>query len=472
MAAGFTSYGIEPLLVYKDSLESVLHYQFPGDPGSETTDRESSIVIDNLLSLKTLDIGSTGSVLSLSLPATDAKAGAFQVESFIDFKGRTYIIKEAEEKVSGNERILEVIAERWWYIFLRGGVITPLVQAITDPGVAISTILSRWFTGAVPWEVGSFTSTSLYPWSSDSGGNALEDLKKIEEMWGGYLVFDHRNRRVSLLDDPGLDNGVYFTYERDVKSMTRTVDTSDLVTRLFPFYSNGLLIASSTGKYYEENFQWTDRRYEGVVTFDESYTSDAALLYTREVLKTLSMPKITYSVALTGLHGREGINVVNVLDKVSVYDSEFKQVVKARVEELSIDWLNPENSTITLGSRLNNLSNSGSLVPPNFGGEGNAPATPTDLVVVSNGYYDGDIPLSAIAVGWSPVTKDVKGGNIEISYYMLDVSPISTYNTPQTTSEVYGLEPGLQLQVSVCAVSTKGVPSRWSDPVTVTTVAP
>lgn len=464
-----------PLMVYNASVRDIARYVslLLPDSGETVEDPDGVFIQDNLLSLKTLDIGSTGSVLTLSIPSSDPKAAYLQVEKFIDFKGKSYIIKNTQESFEGSETILNVHAERWWYHFLHGGHSMITGYDGYDAATAISHIMMAWKSGEVNWSAGVVDNSAVLPYQITTVKNTLERLKEIESLWGGYLMFDLGEKKVHLIEDPGRDRGVYFTYDHDVKSITRTVDTSELVTRLQLFRPSGIYIFSPSGTYIETNYQWTDRAYDGYLTFGDEYTEQAAWLIAREYLKTVSLPKISYSVTLADLTGREEeIDRFEVLDKVSVYDKNLDRVVKARIEEMEIDWIEPHRSKVVLGSRLSNLSSQRTFIPQNFGGVGDIPNAPEVWDAVSVGYYDGEKPSSKIVAVWDAVTHATNGKEINISYYMVDISPLTTYNTPQLSTELLGLEPGITVNVSLCAVSDKGVPSVWTDPIEVTTIGP
>jgi len=69
----------------------------------------------------------------------------------------------------------------------------------------------------------------------------LENIQKVQEIWGGYLVWDSVAKTVSLRDESTWQNytGFQVRYAKNLKSITRMTNY-DLVTRLYPFGENDL----------------------------------------------------------------------------------------------------------------------------------------------------------------------------------------------------------------------------------------
>lgn len=462
-----------PLLVYSADLKTILEFDsraFPMySPDEEIQEGDSVLIHDNLLSLKTKRVGSTGSTLQFSLPASDPKAAYLEVEKFVRFDDKLYIIKNVEDIHEGLDWRVSVYAERWWYAWTQNGTSVDINFDGYDAPSAVSYVVSSWMTDGVVWSPGIVQGTGIFQIDTSMGKSTMERLKEIEQTWGGYLQINLDTKTVDLLKDPGRDVGVVFTYDKDIKSITRTVDSSKLTTRLIPVRKDGSNIVSPSGSYYLYNYYWTNRQYDSVIEFDDDYDPNAAYHFAREQLKQLSVPTISYNVALSNIisPGRS-YKEFDVLDKVSVMDRDFNRIVKARISELEIDYLEPQNSRMVLGNLLSNLSSTAPYIPPAT--QSTVPMlAPQDVIVSSEGYYDGEKPQSRVIVSWTPTESGAD--------YLVELHPITERLvegiTSSTRTETFpNISPGEVVMVSICALGPNGRRSPWSDPVKVTAVGP
>ena len=90
----------------------------------------------------------------------------------------------------------------------------------------------------------------------------------VLERWGGHFVRD--NYRFGIMSTIGRDNGVTVRYKKNLKDMTCTANWDNVVTKLMPVGSNGLLL---TEQYlYSEN-QY-DIPFTKVVSFNQNIDQD------------------------------------------------------------------------------------------------------------------------------------------------------------------------------------------------------
>lgn len=90
----------------------------------------------------------------------------------------------------------------------------------------------------------------------------------VLERWGGHFVRD--NYTFKIVNKIGKDNGVTVRYKKNLKEMTCTANWDNVVTKLMPVGSNGLLL---TEQYlYSEN-QY-DIPFTKVVSFNQSIDQD------------------------------------------------------------------------------------------------------------------------------------------------------------------------------------------------------
>lgn len=90
----------------------------------------------------------------------------------------------------------------------------------------------------------------------------------VIERWGGHFVRD--NYRFGIMSNIGRDNGVTVRYKKNLKDMTCTANWDNVVTKLMPVGSNGILL---TEQYlYSEN-QY-DIPFTKVVSFNQNIDQD------------------------------------------------------------------------------------------------------------------------------------------------------------------------------------------------------
>lgn len=460
-----------PLLVYNGNLNELLKFNtsgFPMDSPSEGVVYKDGVFIqDNLLSLKTTEVGSTGSTLEFSLPAEDSKASFLAVEKFVDFENKTYIIKEIRDIHEGLEWRVEVYAERWWYAWTQNGTTLELSYDGYDAPSAINKVVSYWTTDNTVWSQGDVEGDGIYAMDNSIGISTMERLKTVEGIWGGYLIIDINTKKVHLLKDPGNDHGIVFNYDHDVAAIRRTVDSSDMVTRAILVREDGTIITQFQGKDYVYNYTWTNRVYDGVLTFKNNMYETDAYTIARNKLKELSRPKISYEISLASVNSpNHTYKDFAILDKVSVHDENFNRIVKARIVELEIDYLEPYRSRMVLGNRLSNLAPETKyettvpegLIPPQ------KPDPRLEFSLESFGYMDGELSRSKIQVNW----------NMSLTYWtglLIELDDGTIYEAAASDLVYYidGLKPGTVVWVSL--MPTMGnLKDRWTDPKKIVTV--
>lgn len=431
---------------------------------------------DTLLSLKTLDKGSTGSTLTFSIPANDPKASLVKEEVVFTFKGKSYRIKNVQTITQGMGKVISVYAERFWYNFMTHQVSVNPRELNQNAEYWINDSMEMWKRDGVPWTAGQ-VDNDRYLDLSIPPSSSLEQLKAVEEIWGGYLVFDEVEQKVHLLENPGRNRGTPLVYNKDVKSITKTVDTSTLTTRLYVRNADDDWIADvNGGKSYVENFEYTEDIKSDFYRFDAAYSPEAMLIAAQYMVDQLSKPRITYEVSLSGMRDRiHEIDRFEVMDTVFIQDEDYSESVLARVVELEIDYLDLSRSRIILGSHTKNLASptpGTPLLPSRISEFGTKPAKPMGINGSSEGYFEGLIPKSEITIYWPAVTESDTGKDIRISHYEVKISGGRSTETTDLSTTFTGLEPGIPVDVSVCAVSIDGVPSLWSDSVEIVPEAP
>lgn len=292
-----------------------------------------------------------------------------------------FIVKGVEEERAEAGIIRRVFAEHSFYETW-GDYVEDKRPYNVPANIALESAL-----GTTRWEVGQIddlgiNSTNFYHIS------AKEAVQKVAETWQGELryrieVSGNRitGRYVDLLASRGQDLGKRFTYTKDLISITKTVHRDDVITALYGYgkgqeivdeegqatggYGRRIDFADiNNGKAYVENLEakeiWgrlnpdgTRSHVFGKVEFDDVEDPHELLELTKEKLKELSQPHITYEAKVIDLKAlgieHEGVELG---DWVGIVDKEFNPPLrlKARVIKIVRDLLEPENTEITLGN--------------------------------------------------------------------------------------------------------------------------
>ena len=296
--------------------------------------------------------------LKFILPRESEKWGFIDGLHKVRVNGHVFWIVGTEEERDQSGRLLSnVQCEEIWARDLgklRGNYLAVEILSATAEG-ALNVLLAG--TG---WTVGSVTATGIHDLEAELE-SCLWNVRKVQEIWGGILVFDSVAKTVSLLADAdyGQDNGVQFRYAKQLKNIRRTVD-HDIVTRLYPFGKDGLDISSVNGGLkYIDNTQYTTEVFEDTWVNHEYDTPAELKTKAVEVLEQLSRPRATYTIKLVDLSSLTGYEVeaFDLGDWVTVIDPDIIPAdVKVRINRWVYDVFEPWNAEVELGDAQETLT--------------------------------------------------------------------------------------------------------------------
>lgn len=229
--------------------------------------------------------------------------------------------------------------------------------------------------------------------------NVKASLWKMLEEYGAEInvriIVENDNgivhRYIDLRNKIGKDLGKRFTYKKDMESVKKTTSYKDLVTALYGYgkgeeivkedgtpsnedkigggdYGRKIDFAEvNNGKKYVTNEEarlrygiGKERKHKyGRVEFDDCEDKTELLALTKEKLKELSKPKISYELNVEDISRYEGYvgEGVGLGDIVIVDDKEIDTLVQTRVVSLSDNPLEEiEDSEIVLGNFIKDLS--------------------------------------------------------------------------------------------------------------------
>ena len=173
----------------------------------------------------------------------------------------------------------------------------------------------------------------------------LENIKEVQEIWGGYLVWDSLNKTVSLRSGTTWQpyNGFQIRHTKNMKDISRTANY-DIVTRLYAFGSDDLDISSVNGGVkYVEDFTYTNSVYYGI--FQDQDIDDPTELKAKaeEALAKLCQPRYTYKTKVLDLsvlpdYAHESLSKGDLVD---VIDEDLGFNVQVRVIDLKRNEFKP-----------------------------------------------------------------------------------------------------------------------------------
>jgi hypothetical protein len=181
----------------------------------------------------------------------------------------------------------------------------------------------------------------------------LANINKVQELWGGYLVWDSINKKVSLRSESTWQNytGFQVRYAKNLKNIVRT-GNYDLVTRLYPFGENDLDISSvNDGKKYVENFSYTPNVYVGVYVNQDIGDPAELKAKAEEILAKLCRPRYTYRISLIDLrvlpeYAHEDFRVGDLVD---VIDEDLGVNVRGRIVRHAYHVFQPWKCELEIG---------------------------------------------------------------------------------------------------------------------------
>ncbi len=292
--------------------------------------------------------------MEFKLPWNDSKRVYLDNEKQVQVAHDIYRIRTLtdEKGADGTGILTTVYAEAAFYDLTFSAEKQPREFNADLPSAPMSYALEG--TG---WSLGVVDVTTKRTWQCQEK-NALAILRMTQQIHGGDLVFDSRNRLVSLLTFSGSDSGALFAYKKNLTSIKRVVDTRSLVTRLYAYGKDGMTFATiNGGREYMENYEYSNE--VRVSTLDLSnFTNPYQMLeFTNMRLAEYSKPRVSYVLSamdlsvLTGYeHERWSLG-----DIVTVDDRDLNLTIKTRVVRRQYNLQEPWKTVLELSSKLREL---------------------------------------------------------------------------------------------------------------------
>ena len=291
------------------------------------------------------------------IPAEHRHAGILQNERIVEVAGERYWTRRITTDREDEIPALRIYAEARFYELSTAARIRAHEYDQVAAGRVMELALSN-----TDWTVDVVDVTTLRTYSFEET-NPLELLRTVQENHGGDLIFDNTNRTVSLVTQSGRDNGVAFFYGHGLTAAKRVVDTTSLVTRIYPRNADGLGIESvNNGQAYVEDYSYTDEVREVTYEFKSGTSPHTMLSMANATLANRCQPDYSYEVTVNDLSALSGedIDRFDAGDRVTVVDEKLGIEDTQRITRLEYDVIRPWASQITLSGRLRETGSSDS----------------------------------------------------------------------------------------------------------------
>lgn len=188
-----------------------------------------------------------------------------------------------------------------------------------------------------------------------------EAMFKIIDRWGqGELIRD--NYDIKILKQRGKDNGVLIKYGKNINGLKITIDTTNVVTKLYPKGANGIKLTEK----YINVLNWDSDLYPPFPIIKKVELKEAADEVTlrkmaSELAETIGLSSINIQVDFIELSKSneyskfKDLEKVNIGDIVTVRHREFNIDVKVKVIKVKRDLLTGINTKVELGQPLGNF---------------------------------------------------------------------------------------------------------------------
>lgn len=316
--------------------------------------KDGGLILDEeLLRCVTTDTEDLESTLEFDLPLNSAKGARINLEDRVEFRNRLYVVRAIVQQDGAGEPKYKVYCERLWYDLLYAGEINKTHWSLIAEECAMLIMADcDWGLGIVE------DPKARHQWQLSTRTTRIGALKELAKQYNLEISIDEHDKLVHLLKRAGRDSGVTFLYERDVATATRQMDTTNLLTRIYGLNEiDGDISPVNNGVPYLEDHTWSPTVRQMTYHFAGAQTPEAMKAYLKTYLEARAKPKISYEFELTALGSRQAAEqAFEVGDWVTVRDENLNQLIKSKVVEARMDWIDLDSSRVVLDSKLDTLS--------------------------------------------------------------------------------------------------------------------
>lgn len=186
--------------------------------------------------------------------------------------------------------------------------------------------------------------------------NIYDNILKVQELWGGILVFDSLNKIVHHRDETLYlpYNGYEVRYQKNMQSLEKEYNNK-IITKLCPLGEGGLNIANvNDGSVWLENYSYTDTVLEGIENAPDITDQAQLKRWGERKLEMLCQPTIELDVNLALMYQLEGyeletVDLNHIVDVIN-YNDVDTDYIQLRVVEFSYSVWNKSDATVKLSN--------------------------------------------------------------------------------------------------------------------------
>lgn len=289
--------------------------------------------------------------LTFTLHPSDEKMSLLTPENICDIQGQRYRIKTIDDdKITATAiyqdaaykhivRIADMIGESPYEIMCKIFENTP-VRVMTVAEVAA--LGMEWVTDL----------TDFFEVSKVTPLGAMKNLTNTLEKYRHHCELYIDNYNIALVKQIGIDRGARLDTAYNAKEMKVKRDTSELITRLYPYGKEDMPIGKvNNSKNYIESENITTWEREGYEEFSEidnptELKTAAQWLFSADNPDRVDIPKYSVTVSYAQRKDKE----IRLGDIVTVIDRQYNITSKQRATEVKIYPFEPNKNEVTVGS--------------------------------------------------------------------------------------------------------------------------
>ena len=289
--------------------------------------------------------------LTFTLHPSDEKMPLLSPENICDIQGQRYRIKTIDDdKITATAiyqdaaykhivRIADMIGKSPYEIMCKIFENTP-VRVVTVAEVAA--LGMEWVTDL----------TDFFEVSKVTPLGAMKNLTDTLEKYRHHCELYIDNYNIALVKQIGIDRGARLDTAYNAKEMKVKRDTSELITRLYPYGKEDMPIGKvNNSKNYIESENITTWEREGYEEFSEidnptELKTAAQWLFSADNPDRVDIPKYSVTVSYAQRKDKE----IRLGDIVTVIDRQYNITSKQRATEVKIYPFEPNKNEVTVGS--------------------------------------------------------------------------------------------------------------------------
>ena len=289
--------------------------------------------------------------LTFTLHPSDEKMPLLSPENICDIQGQRYRIKTIDDdKITATAiyqdaaykhivHIADMIGKSPYEIMCKIFENTP-VRVMTVAEVAA--LGMEWVTDL----------TDFFEVSKVTPLGAMKNLTDTLEKYRHHCELYIDNYNIALVKQIGIDRGARLDTAYNAKEMKVKRDTSELITRLYPYGKEDMPIGKvNNSKNYIESENITTWEREGYEEFSEidnptELKTAAQWLFSADNPDRVDIPKYSVTVSYAQRKDKE----IRLGDIVTVIDRQYNITSKQRATEVKIYPFEPNKNEVTVGS--------------------------------------------------------------------------------------------------------------------------